>query len=146
MQFLPDHFCVPFPCGEVYVLWKALIHLEEIVVVQAGVYVDMQVRHFLEGGLPDGMPKTDAIVWEGLTYSTCDLRDGLHERGPSFLVQVPYVIDVDFGDDENMPRIRLAEVNEGKRCLVLKHNTGPSRPIDDVAEDTVVSHIPSMQT
>jgi hypothetical protein len=109
-------------------------------------YVDMQMRDFLEGGLPDRVPKANAVVWKGSAYCTRNLSDGLHECRAGLLVQIPNVVDMRFWDDENMPRIGLAEINEGKGCSVLKHNAGLSRPIDDAAENAMVSHIPSMQT
>ena len=105
----------------------------------------MKVRHLLKGGLPDGMPKTDAVVWEGLTYCARDPRDRLHERGASVLVHISHIIDVDSWNDENMAWVGLAKVNEGKCFLVFKHDTGLRRPVDDAAEDAVVSHVLSMQ-
>ena len=145
MKLLPHHVRIPFPCGKVYVLWKDFIHPENIVIVQAGMNVDMQVRHFLKGGRPNGMPNANAVVRKGAAYRTRDLRDRVHERRASVLVQSPHVIDVGFWNYKNMPRVRLAKVNEGKRLLILKYNTGRSRPIDDAAEDAVMSHVLSMQ-
>ena len=73
MKFQPHHVFVPFSCGEVYVFWEALIHPKDIVVVQARMYVDMHVWHFLKRGFTDGMPKADAVVWKCMTHGARDL-------------------------------------------------------------------------
>ena len=64
---MPHQLCIPFSRWEVYILWKRVVYAKNSVIVQPGMHVDMEMRHFLEGSLPDGVPKADAIIWEGLS-------------------------------------------------------------------------------
>ena len=72
MQLMPYQLRIAFSRWEIYILWKSVIYAKNSVIVQPGMYVDMEMRHFLEGSLPDGVPKADAIIWEGLSNCARD--------------------------------------------------------------------------
>jgi hypothetical protein len=46
----------------------------------------------------------------------------LHERATRVCIQITDVVDVHFGNYEDVPWVGLAKVDEGKRLFIVKHD------------------------
>ena len=66
--------------------------------------------------------------------------DVCEERCDQFGVDVRECLEVPSGDEEDVTGEERAAVEESDRDVILEHDVGGSRPVDDVAKDTPGRH------
>ena len=100
------------------------------------VNVDVKVRHLLERGFADGMPKAETLVRKRCGDCTRDLREGLHQRRSSAGGKLADVRHMLFRYYERMTGMKLPEIDEGQGQVVIIDDAGRQPASDDFAECT----------
>jgi hypothetical protein len=103
-------------------------------------YMQVHMRHFLEGSGTNRVPQRHAFVGESPVNRSGDLYRRSHQPGASSWIQVPYVVDVRPGDHQYVPGIVLTRIDKGD-CQVIGVNDISRRPTrHDLAEDALGDH------
>jgi hypothetical protein len=109
--------------------------LEELIISETRMNVKMKMWHFLEGGLADGVPKAKTFVWKCGADRASHACDRRHKRGSGRTIQLADVLEVVPRNDQGVPRMKLAKIDECNGLLVLIHDTRRNLPRGDIAED-----------
>ena len=95
---------------------------------------DVEVRHFLSSADAGGMPHTQPVVRETASDSACDARHDVHRGDYDTGLGDANIKDMCPGNDEDMARMKLPEIQNGDRVVILGDDRGGSTVREDLAE------------
>ena len=117
---------------------RTRIHLQNTIIVKAGMNVNMKVRHFLKGRLADGVPKAHPFVWEYCADRAGDARNRPHERSCGRVVKVTHVSKVATRNDKGVAGVKLPKVEKGDRRIVLGDDARSDFAARDIAKHAAI--------
>ncbi len=97
-------------------------------------HVEMEMRYLLAGALAGGMPDAQTVGREDRRDGPCDTGDGRSEGHRGLVVDGPNVAHVFPGNDQGVPGMELAQIQEREGIGVLKDETRALTAGHDVAE------------
>ncbi len=69
--------------------------------------VYVQVWNFLERGLANGVPETQALIWKSTTYCTSDARHHGHQCGACSVIELAHIVEMLSRNDKRVARVEL---------------------------------------
>ena len=83
------------------------VNTQDIVAHEAGMDVYVQVWNFLESRLSNGVPETQALIWESPADRSSYARHHGHESGARRVIQLAHIMEMLPRNDERVAGVEL---------------------------------------